>query len=487
MSEIKFRDRVEQISNTFFGRDFLEVLKHSKNYFLGDVFGQGVMFISLTFFTRLLSPADYGTFQVFRSYASIFLLLLPLNFHGAVSRYYYEQKSDFKEFVGTSILGSFFFFTLASLFLLLFHQQVSNMLGISKGLLNVVLLFVSVKIFDTIFNQISTAAKQSLLYTTVNNARVILGVGLGFGLIYFFKNDKFYAPILGQFLAGIIVSFFTLRLIKSQILWNIKRDHIKYIFNYSLPLVPYLVSGLLLDQLDRIIIYKTLGAVEAGLYSFAYNIGMIVSLATDALSAALVPDWFRLMKEQNYKQIDTLVSKVFKVTLFIALGAILFSKEPVEILSDPQYHVALSILPIVMVGYVFDALSKIYLRSIGYTNKMMYVAFIGIFTVFVNYVLNIIYLPRYGYVAGAYVTVFSFILMTTLSLWTAKYVLKQHVTPLKNFLEPALLFIIAIILYYFILKFDLNFIYSFGLRLVVLILFTVSLFQVNKKQAADMV
>ncbi len=118
---------------------------------------------------------------------------------------------------------------------------------------------------------------------------------------------------------------------------------------------------------------------------------------------------------------------------------------------------------------------------------MMYVAFIGIFTVFVNYVLNIIYLPRYGYVAGAYITVFSFILMTTLSLWIAKYALKQHVTPLKNFLKPALFFIIAMILYYLILKFDLNFIYSFGLRLAVLILFTVSLFQLDKKQVVDMV
>jgi len=487
MSNIKFRDRIEQFSNTFFGRDFLEVLKHSKNYFLGDVFGQGLMFISLMFFTRLLSPADYGTFQVFRSYASIFLLLLPLNFHGAVSRYYYEQKSDFKEFVGTSILGSLFFFTFTSLFLLLFHRQVSNTLGISNGLLNVTLLFVSVRIFDTVFNQISTAAKQSLLYTVVNNARVILGIGLGLGLIYFFNNNKFYGPILGQFFAGIIVSFYTIRLIKSQTLWNIKRDHIKYIFNYSLPLVPYLMSGLLLDQLDRIIINKTLGAVDAGLYSFAYNVGMIVSLATDALSAALVPDWFSLMKEQNYKRIDALVSKVFKVTLFIALGAILFSKEPVEFLSDPQYHVALSILPIVMVGYVFDALSKVYLRSIGYTNKMMYVAFVGVFAVFANFVLNIIYLPRYGYVAGAYVTVFSFILITVLSLLIAKYVLKQHVTSLKNFLKPAFIFVIAMILYYFILKFDLNFIYSFGLRLIVFTLFTVFLFQVNKKQAVDMV
>jgi len=477
-----FAERIQEISTKYFGKDILEILAHSKNYFLGDVVGQTLLFLTIPIFTRLLSPADYGTFQVFRSYATIFLMVLTLNFHGTVARYYYDNRDDYKEFVGTSMLGSFVSLTLSVIVLFLFRQPLSTVFGISQGVLVLILVFLPIRVLDTVFNQISISRKDSSRYALVNNIRSVLAYGGGIALIYFFQKDKFYGPILGQLLAGVLISFYTIKIIKAQLKWAPSFQHVKYIFNYSVPLIPYALSGLLLDQLDRIIVNKTLGASDAGLYSFAYNIGMVVSLSTDALSNALVPDWFRLMKNHEYGRINLLMEKIFNLTLCIAFAAILFSKELVELLSDKQYHVALSILPIVIVGYVFDALSKVYLRSIGYTNKVIYVSIVGLITVAFNFILNIIFLPRYGYVAGAYVTVASFFVLFVLAWWVAKFILKQPTTPLRIFWYPSLAFAAAIGIHITILRSDVNLFPSIFLRVVLFFAFVSILLVINRQK-----
>jgi O-antigen/teichoic acid export membrane protein len=481
MLETKFRNRVKQFSGMLFNGDIFEVIKHSKNYFLGDILGQGLVFLTIPIFTRLLSPAEYGTFQVFRSYAAIFLTLLTLNFHGSIARYYYDDPKDFKEFVGTSILGSFSALAIATILFLPFRQQVSDLFGISQEILVFTLLFVAIRVLDMVFNQISIASKASARYSLVNNIRTVVSYGLGIGLIFVFQGNKFYGPILGQLVAGILVSIYTVSMIRKYLSWHPTAAHVKYIFNYSVVLIPYTLSGILLDQLDRIIINRTLGAADAGLYSFAYNIGMIVSLATDALNTALVPDWFRLMKNREYERVNVLTGRVFNLTLFIALGAILFSRELVEILSDKEYHAALTIMTVVMVGYVFDALSKVYLRSIGYTNKMVCVLVVSMITVVFNFVFNIFLLPRYGYAAGAYVTVSSFFLLFVLSWWAAKFVLKQPVTPLAVFWKPSIVFTLAMVPYFFIISTNLNFFFSFISRLILFAVFVVVLALANRE------
>jgi O-antigen/teichoic acid export membrane protein len=474
-----FRSFIEQIrglQKRLLGKDILEVLQHSKNYFLGDMLGQGILFLSIPILTRLLTPAEYGTFQVFRSYVAIFLTLFTLNFHGSVLRYFFENKEDFKDFVGLSVLGSYGFLVLSSLLLFFFRAQILDLLGVSQEVLVLILVFTAIRIIDMIFNQISAAGKKSLRYSLVNNIRTVLSYGIGIGLIFLFAENKFYALIAGHIIAGLLVGIYTLQVIRRSLAWNISVSHIRYIFNYSVVLIPYLLSGVLLDQLDRIIIHSKLGASDAGLYSFAYNIGMIVSLATDALSNALVPDWFRMMKNQEYERVNQLVFNVFGVTLVISFGAILFSREIIEILSDKEFHAALSIFPIVVVGYIFDALSKVYLRSIGYTNKMLYVSALGMVVAVVNFVLNIIFLPQYGYVAGAYVTVFSFFLLFILAWWVAKFLLRQPVTPLNIFFKPSAIFILAVLLYFYITTLPIGGWQSLALRLALFVVSSVMLF-----------
>ena len=82
-----------------------------------DFIGKGLGFISIPIFTRLLTPDEYGYLAVFTSIIAIFSVLLKLNMHGAITRYYYEETDDFSSYVG-SILSFVVLFNLVAIPLL---------------------------------------------------------------------------------------------------------------------------------------------------------------------------------------------------------------------------------------------------------------------------------------------------------------------------------------------------------------------------------
>ncbi|GAB4547333.1 MAG: oligosaccharide flippase family protein [Anaerolineales bacterium] len=464
-----------------FGRDILDLLNHSKNYFLTSAFAQGLVFLVMPLLTRILTPADYGTYQVFRSYAEVFAILLTLNFHGAVSRYYYDAQPDLNEFIGASILGSHLVIAVAALILFFFPLQIADFLKIPIALVWLLIGMTSVKIIDSVFNQLTIASKDSQRYSFVNNARAILSLSLGVGLALLMRQDKYYGLAFGQALGSLLVGGYIFTLIKEKIRWRVKREHFFFILGYSVPLVPYVVSTMFLDKLDRILINKIVSASSAGLYSFAYNIGMVVSMVTDALNGAFVPDWFRLMREEKYEEINVITLKTFRFVLLASVGALLFSYEVFALISSKEYHAALLIMPIIISGYLFDFLSKVYLRNLGLARRMLEASLLGIVTVALNFALNVIFLPIYGYVAAAYSTLVSYAFLTALAWVTSKYILKHVVVPWRVFVAPLGYFSIALAAYYAIMGMQIETLWKLILKAFVMALFGLALFHSSKQ------
>jgi O-antigen/teichoic acid export membrane protein len=227
-------------------------------------------------------------------------------------------------------------------------------------------------------------------------------------------------------------------------------------------LAPYALSGIVLGQIDRIIINKTEGAADAGLYSLAYNVGMLVLFVSTALHSALTPTWFELTRGKRHEDAHQLVLSTFSLTLAAALGVVLFADELVVVFASDRFHEAAFVVPVVAIGYIFHDLFRVYGRSVGFTNKMVWVSATGVLGGAVNVALNAIFIPRYGYGAGAYTTVVSFALMAAGAWLVARFHLREPTLPLLRLARPLGLFAVAIGLYYALAIPDLG----FWLRLV---------------------
>ena len=67
-------------------------------YFIATVIGQGMTFLGIIVFTRLMSQADYGNYSTYYAYVSIFTVLIGANLFYALNNAYIDKKNEIKEF-----------------------------------------------------------------------------------------------------------------------------------------------------------------------------------------------------------------------------------------------------------------------------------------------------------------------------------------------------------------------------------------------------
>jgi len=433
-------------------------------------------FISIPIFTRLLTQADYGILAIFSAYVGIFTIILSLNSYTSVGRYYFEKKNDFGEFVGTTLIFVGLIFSLTVPIYVLFYEQIANLIQL-PGLLPIYLVFVCLfTVIYSMYYQIIAAQKKSKEAATISILRGYIGFGIAVLFVYLLKKNRYLGQIWATLLIGLIFSVYFIIKISKYIKLKFKIKHFKYIVNYSFPLIPYALSGIILAQFDRIMINNIIDTASAGLYSLGNNIGMLLLMVIGATQTALMPDFFKFLDNKEYNRLDFLVKKIFSIVAISALGLVLFAQAIGIILADKKFHAGLQVVPIVVVGYVFYEMFTIYGRYIGYKKRTIYGTIIALTAGISNIVLNAIFIPMYGYIAAAYTTVASYSIMFLLTWIVAKFVLKQRITPLWMIWKPTLIMFGFIAFACFLNTLGLNAILFIFIKLILLALFSFIIF-----------
>ncbi|MFW9995582.1 MAG: oligosaccharide flippase family protein [Candidatus Odinarchaeota archaeon] len=410
--------------------DFFDTMKHSQKYFFASIVSTGLSFISIPVFTRLFTREDYGIVSVFNAYLLIFAVLLTANCHSSVGRYYFEEKPDFNEFLGTTLILVVSVFSVCAFLLLLFYDQIARLMNLPEILLMFLLFTSFFTIFYDIYLQILNAQKRSSEYAAISIANGAFTLGLAIILVLLLAENRYLGRIWASFLVGIIFSIYCFFKIVRISKFAVKKEHIKYILIFSVPLIPYTLSAVILAFFDRIFINYTIDSAAAGVYSVGYAVASLLSMVIAATQTALMPDFFGFLNRKQYARLDSLVSRVFAIVTIAALGLILFARDIIVILADVKFHEGLVVIPIVVIGLVFYGMYTVYGRYITYMKKNIYVSLVMIFSGIVNIILNVVFIPEYGYIAGAYTTVVSYFLLFITTWVVAKRIFKEKMTPL---------------------------------------------------------
>lgn len=463
---------IDKIKNS----DIFETLRHSKNYFFAKVATKALGFISIPIFTRLFTQEDYGIIAVFASYVGIMTVILSLNSYTAIDRYYYEKTDDFGEFIGTSFIFVGLILCVSVIVYVLFYQQINSLIKL-PSLLPIYLLFACLfAIIRSIYAQILVPQKKSKEFAIINVLNGYIGFAIAILFVYLLKESRYLGRIWATLLIGFIFSIYYIKEISKYLKFNFKIGHIKYIANFSIPLIPHALSSIILAQFDRIMINNIINTASAGLYSLAYNVGMLMLLFIYSITPALLPDFFKLVDNKEYNRLDVLFEKIFLIVTTVALGLILFAREIVIILADEKFHSALSVVPIVVIGYVFYGMYIVYGMYAGYKKKTILVSIITITAGISNIILNTIFLPKYGYIAAAYTTVVSYFIMFLLAWLVDKVVLKQRITPLWLIWKPTLIMFGFIACAYLLGDLGLNIVLFIFVKIILLGLFSFIVF-----------
>jgi O-antigen/teichoic acid export membrane protein len=162
---------------------------------------------------------------------------------------------------------------------------------------------------------------------------------------------------------------------------------------------------------------------------------------------AAEPFFFAEEKKKDAKKTYARVMAWFVIfTLFIFLGVSLYI-DVFKYFIGPEFWAGLAIVPIVLAAKLF--LGIFYNLSVWYklTNKTLYGAAIAVFGAGLTIALNIIFIPKYGYIASAWANFACYFSMMLISwIWGSRiYKVKYNLPKILSYtLLAAILYFISI-------------------------------------------
>lgn len=186
------------------------------------------------------------------------------------------------------------------------------------------------------------AAEQRVLYKyqTLVTLTILVSVakpvvGIAFVIL---SKDKVTARILGLVLVELIgyTGLFVQQIKRGKKLYSAK--FWKYAVGFNLPLIPHYLSQTVLNSADRIMIKDMVGADEAGIYSLAYSISLIMTLFNTALIQTISPWIYQKIKAKKAKEIAPIAYTTLILIAAVNLVLIAFAPEAVAIFAPKEYY-----------------------------------------------------------------------------------------------------------------------------------------------------
>ncbi len=394
-----------------------KAVKAGLGYVIGNYLLKGLVFLTIPIFARLLSPSDYGTYNTFVAYESIGTIFLGLAIHSSYknARYKYSEEQNgimlFEHYVSTTITFLVVSTLLWFLGFFFFSDPLSNVLGLEKNCLYFLAPFCMGNAIIMCFNSymgLQYKFKNYLLIATVNaTTSIILSIIL---IKTIFNSQRYMGRIIGTtapiVIIGIIIAIYFIKKARPKNYTNFLSWGIKY----SLPIVPHGLSQIVLSQFDRVMIYRMIGTTEAGLYSFCYNIYMIFFVTINSLDNVWGPWFYEKMHSKDFNQIKNISTLYTLMMSFFAAILIFISPELVKILAPSSYHDAIyCVIPVVGAGF-FVFLYNIPASVEYFHEKTKYIAVGTMSAAVINILLNLYFIPAFGYVAAAYTTFATYII-----------------------------------------------------------------------------
>jgi O-antigen/teichoic acid export membrane protein len=407
------------------------ILLKSGSWYLVATFAQrGLSFLAIFVFAELLTPDEYGTVSIYGTWLLILGSTITLNVYTAISRAWYDyDEKQFAEFVSATLtLGLATSLIAALLFWLAPEFFVERLFKLPRYYL--VLAAVTAAgnfVFDSTL-AIWLVKYQYKARSITGSLFAVARIGLSLLLILlpiaFFQRDRALSRVLGMSLAsaGFGLYFLPGHLRKGRKF--IAPAYWRYALAYSVPLIPHVISNAVMAQFDRILVDTYIGRAEAGVYTFAYQLGESVGLVWLATNQAWIPWFYEQMDKQSYPIIRQRARQYFYGFTALTVLAIGGGTPVLRIFAPAEYQTAIAITPIVMAGMFFRLVYSFYVNVEFYEKKTAYISIGTIISAALNVGLNLLLIPRYGYVIAAWTTLITYIFLASFHAFIVRHVFK---------------------------------------------------------------
>ncbi|MFC1505056.1 lipopolysaccharide biosynthesis protein [Thermodesulfobacteriota bacterium] len=382
--------------------------------------------------TRLLSADLYGEYVIVTSTLAVLVIITTEWITMSIIRYYssYERDSKLPDFYFTILSATFISLMLINILLLLNYSF--NQILISSDIYDYfiyIIIILDIGIIYNIFMQFLVVQRKPSTYSFFYIYRQCVCILIGVFIAWTFKSEVrglLQGTIIGHI---IILPILFLIVMHRKKFGKFSTGLFKNCMKYGIPLVITNLAGWILTLSDRFIIKYFRGNLEVGIYSISYKVAeqtiYSIILLIGLASAPLIMDsWENKGAEETVKFIEKLTKIFLIVSIPAATGISLISKPLIEMLATPSYYSGYKIIPIVAFGVLIFGLQRNFQVALLIFKRTNYVMYLTLIAGIINIVLNVIFIPKYGYFAAAYTTLLSYLLFAILMIIISRKYLK---------------------------------------------------------------
>jgi len=387
--------------------------------------------VTVPVFTRLISSEEYGDFALITSAVSLIAVIATQWINGSIVRLYwtYEKEERHDEYVSTAVWSTTSSLAIASMVaavaLLLLRDS------LSPGLLRLAPIALASLAFNNLSSsvlQILRAANKATKFSTLSVAKTIIGTAFSVWFVAVPKMGAF-GIMLGMVIGNLLVLPLTLLTVRAQGRLAprfFRRDIGIEFMRYGFPFVPAAISAWILVLADRYVIGALRGSAEVGLYSVTYGLGeKIMQLIMLPILTAIAPILVQTFEKQGQEltqRAQTHLTRYFAMATFpLLLGMAAVSRHFIETFTGAEYHEAYPILAIVAAGVMLYGFVQIAANGITLYRKSAIIMTNVMAAAVFNVGANLLLVGRFGYVAAAYTTIASYLLLLGLTWWRGRH------------------------------------------------------------------
>ena len=443
--------------------------KDTAIYGMSSILGRFLNYLLVPLYTSNISAASggYGIITNLYAYTALLLVILTYGMETTFFRYANKTNEDPQKVYSSTLImvgfTSLLFIVLVSIFL----QPISGVMGYSdhSSYVWVMAATVSIDAFQCIPFAYLRYKKRPIKFAALKLLFIAFNIALN--LLYFVVLPDLYRsyPDIIQHIynpeTGVGYAFYINLVCTASITfffykeltgfkYTFDKELAKRMLSYSWPILILGIAGILNQNADFILfpyLYKGSQAhQQLGIYGAASKIAMIMAMITQAFRYAYEPFVFGKGNDKDNRETYAVAMKYFIIFTLLAFLVVMGYINILRHIIGRDYWEGLKVVPIVMAGTIM--MGVYFNLSFWYKliDKTIWGAYFSGIGCFVLILINVIFVPQYGYMACAWAGLIGYGTAMTLSYFVGqkKYPINYPLKSIGIYVLIAVFFFIAI-------------------------------------------
>ena len=417
--------------------------KETAIYGVSSIVGKFLNWMLVPLYTYVLQQqSDYGIVTNLYAWTALLLVILTYGMETGFFRFVNKEGEDPRAVYSTSLIALFTTSLLFAVVCIVWQAPIASALGYPTHSEFIALLGTTVAIdaFASIPFAYLRYKKCPLQFAGLKLLFVFLNIALNIFFLVICPKiqdwamiSSWYNPNYGVgyvFVANILATAIQTLFLLPAMAEGLKGsrvfdwDLLKHMLKYSLPLLVLGVCGIMNQTLDRILFPFFYAGADAqaqlGIYGACFKVAMVMMMFTQAFRYAYEPFVFAKHKDKQSVAAYADAMKYYIIFSYMILLGMIFYLDLLKFIIAPSYWEGLKVVPIVLWTYIFQG---VYFNlSFWYklTDKTQWGAYFSIIGVVITFGLQVLFVPKIGYMASALSSTICYLVIMLLSYFVGR-------------------------------------------------------------------